>query len=115
MVLYNKLNQEKWVKGNYTDNTGKGLSGQIFTEPKFVNGYNGTGYTLKIRLYDQNHDEVFSDDATWTTQASGIWEYLPALGKLNFDFIGELEVELIKSDEELTAIGVNGSSMLRIR
>lgn len=115
MVLYNKLNQELWAMGNYTDNTGKGLSGQIFTEPKFVNGYDCTGYTAKIRFYDQNGYEVFSDYITYTTQSSGIWEYLPSLGKLDFNFIGEVEIELIKSGEQLTAVGVNGSSKLRIR
>jgi len=115
MVLINKLTQELWVKGNYTDNTGEGLDGVIYTEEKMVNGFDATGYTAKIRLYDQQHQEVFSDDIVWTTQASGIWEYLPALGKLNFNYIGEVEIELIKSDAELTAFGINGSSKLRIR
>jgi hypothetical protein len=115
MVLISNLTQELWVKGNYTDNTTEGLSGVIYSEEKMVNAFDASGYTAKIRLYDQMHQEVFSDDIVWTTQASGAWEYLPALGKLNFDFIGDVEIELIKSDAELTAVGVNGSSKLRIR
>jgi len=117
MALINELDTEKWIKGNYTASTGNGISGTIYTEEKMVNAKDITGYTLKIRLYDQNNQEVFSDDADILIAASGTWEYLPALGKLNFTFIGELEVELLKSDstEELTAYGINGSSKLRIQ
>ncbi len=115
MTLFSVLNQEVWSIGNHTDNTGQGLSGTVYTEPKAVNAKNLTGYTLKIRLYDQNGFEVFSDDVDILVAASGTWEYLPDVGSLNFVFIGELEVELTKSDEEVTAKGSNGSSKLRIK
>jgi len=117
MTLINKLDQEIWVKGNYTATSGNGLSGTIYTEPKMANAKNLTGYTLKIRLYDQNRREVFSDDCDILVAGSGTWEFLPVKGEFNIDFIGEVEIELTKSDEteELTAYGVNGSSKLRIR
>ena len=115
MVLVNKLGTETWVKGNHTDNTGQGISGTIYTESKMVNVKNLTGYTLIIRMYDQNLNEVYSNDVVIVTAADGTWELLPDVGSLGFDFIGEVEIELTKSDEEITAIGVNGSSRLRIR
>lgn len=117
MSLISKLDTEIWLKGNFTTTTGNGISGTIYTEPKMVNVKNLTNYTLKIRLYDQDKFEVFSDDVSILIAASGTWEYLPAFGKLNFDFIGEVEVELTKTDntEELTAFGVNASSKIRIQ
>lgn len=115
MTLFSRLNQEVWTIGNYTENTGQGLSGTVFTESKEVNAKDLSGYTLKIRLYDQNQREVFSDDVDILVAANGTWEYLPDAGNLNFHFIGELEVELTKSGEELTAKGINGSSKLRIK
>ena len=115
MTYFNQLDSEVWVMGNYTDNTGEGISGTIYSEPKMANVVNLTGYTLKIRLYDQNRREVFSDDCDILVAASGTWEYLPPEGYFNFEFAGEVEIELTKSDAELTAKGINGSSRLRIR
>jgi len=117
MTIYNKLNQKIWIKGNFTATTGNGISGTLYQESKMVNVFNGTNYTAKIILYDQNRYIVLSDDIDWKTASSGTWEYLNSSGKLNIDFIGEVEIELLKTDltEELTAIGTNGSSKLRIR
>ena len=117
MTLFSKLNQELWVQGNFTATNANGLSGTIYTEETFTNVFNLTGYTLKIRGYDQNRDIQFDDDIDILVAASGTWVYLPTSGELNNDFIGEIEIELTKSDdtEELTAVGVNGSSKLRIR
>lgn len=114
-MLYSKLNTLEWFPNDYTSTTTNGLSGVIYTDPSLSSVKSLTGYTLKIRLYDQDGYEVFSDDAVVLVAASGTWEYLPSLGELHFDFIGELVVELAKSGEVLTATGVNGSSKLRIR
>lgn len=117
MTIYNKLNQKIWAKGNFTATNANGISGTLYQESKMVNVFNGTNYTGKIKLYDQNRDEVISDAITWVSQSGGTWVYLNTSGELNFDFIGEVEIELIKTDgtEELTATGINGSSKLRIR
>ncbi len=117
MTLYNQLDEEIWLKGNYTATTGNGISGTIYSEPKMVNAFDLTNYNLKIYFYDQNRKIVHYDDCNKVVAANGTWEYLNTLGELNFDFIGEVEIQLTKTDntEELTAIGTNGSSKLRIR
>lgn len=117
MTLFNKLDDKLWIKGNYTATTANGLTGKIYTEAKLVNAFDGTNYTAKIYFYDQNRYIVTYDDIDWVTANAGTWVYKPTLGEMNFDFIGEVEIELLKTDEseELTAIGVNGSSKLRIR
>ena len=115
MVLINKLGVEKWVMGNHTDNTGEGISGTIYTEEKMVNAKNLSGYTLKFKLYDQDRFNIYSEDCDILVAGSGTWEYLPVPSVLNFQFIGDVEIQLTKSDEEVTAIGVNGSAKLRIR
>jgi hypothetical protein len=117
MPLYNKLDDKIWIKGNYTATAGNGLTGTIYSEPKLVNVFDGTNYTAKIYFYDQNRIIVQYDDITWVSASGGTWVYLPTLGEMNFDFIGEIEIQLTKTDdtEELTAIGMNGSSKLRIR
>ena len=114
MSLFNKLNQEVWIGRDFGTATGLGLSGTIYTTPEFITVSNLTGYTLKIRLYDQDGYEVFSDDCNILVAASGTWEYLPTDGELNFDFVGEVRIELLKATQRTTAVGVNGSSRLRI-
>lgn len=117
MTIYNKLNQKIWIKGNYTATNANGISGTLYNESKMSTTFNGTNYTAKIILYDQNRYIVLSDDLIWVTASAGTWVYLNTSGELNFDFIGDVEIELTKTDdtEELTAIGTNGSSKLRIR
>ena len=115
MNLFLKLDKEVWTKGDFGTATGLGLTGTIYTTSTLATAQNLTDYTLKIRLYDQIGDEVFNDDCNILIAASGTWEYLPADGDLNFDFIGEVKIELLKATQQITAIGVNGSAVLRIR
>ena len=114
-MLILSLDQEEWVKGNFTATTGNGISFTIYTEPKMANVKNLSGYTLKIYCYDQDGDQVYSYDCDVVTASSGTGEFLPEDGEFNTKFIGEVEVRLIKSVEELTARGVNGSARLKIR
>ena len=114
-MLTLKLNTEEWNQGDYTASTGNGISFTIYTEEKMINAKNLTGYTLKIKLYDQNGDRILSEDCSILVAASGTGEFLPANGNLNINFIGEGEIELTGSGEILTAIGTNGSGKLRVR
>lgn len=115
MTLFLKLDKEIWTKGDFGLSTGLGLTGTIYTTSQLITPQSLTGYTLKIRFYDQLGDEVFNDDCNILDASLGTWEYLPDDGDLNFDFIGEVRIELNKSTQQITAIGVNGSAGFRIR
>lgn len=114
-MLTLKLNTEEWSIDDFTSTSGNGISFTIYQEEKMVNVKNLTGYTLKMRLYDQDNIEVFSDDVNILSAVAGTGEYLPSQGKLTFGFIGEVEIELSKTNEVLTSKGNNGSAKLRIR
>jgi len=121
MVLYNKLDIERWPKGDFTDNNTNAITGTIYTKATFnaADEFDLTGYTLTIKLYDQNSNEILTEDDATKVQivsaTDGTWRWKPADGDLNFTFIGELKIELDKTGELLTAEGRNGSSILRIR
>jgi len=114
-MLVLKLDTEEWGREDYTASTGNGISFTVYTEEKMVNVKNLTGYTLKLRFIDQDGIILFEKDCSILVAGSGTGEYLPAIGILNVNFIGEVELELTGTGEVLTARGTNGSSKLRIR
>ena len=114
MLILN-VDQEEWIRGDFTATTGNGVSFTIYTEPKMANVKNLTGYTLEILCYDQDGLQSYKYDCDIVSAASGTGEFLPIDGEFNTEFIGEVEVRLTKVSEELTARGVNGSARLRIR
>jgi|LWDU01.1.fsa_nt_gi hypothetical protein len=114
-MLTLKLDVEEWNREDYTASTGNGISFTVYTEEKMVNAKNLTGYTLKLRFYDQDNVEITNFDASILVAASGTGEFLPAIGELNFNYIGEVELEMTGTNEIISAIGNNGSAKLRVR
>jgi len=114
-MLILKLGTEEWIREDYTASTGNGISFTIYTEEKMVNIKNISGYTLKIKFLDQDHFIVYEFDASVVSASGGTGEFLPKIGELNFNYIGEIEVELTGSGEILSARGTNGSGKLRVR
>ena len=114
-MLILKLGTEEWISEDYTSTTGSGISFTIYTEPKMVNVQNLTGYTLKIRFRDQDNMLYDEFDCDIVSAAAGTGEFLPQIGELDTNYIGEIEVELTGTNEVLSARGVNGSGKLRIR
>jgi len=121
MVLFSRLDLERWPQGDFTNNSANAITGTIFTKATFqaADEFDLTGYSLTIKLYDQKSREIFTEDDSAKVQivsaTDGTWRWLPAESDLNFNFIGELKIELDKAGELLTAEGRNGSSILRIR
>ena len=119
--LFSKLDQERWPQGDFTNDNANAITGTIYTKATFqaADEFDLSGYTLTIKLYDQESREILTEDDSTKVQivvaASGTWRWKPADSDLNFNFIGELKIELDKSGERLTAEGRNGSSILRIR
>lgn len=121
MVLYSKLDIERWPQGDFTNVDANAITGTIYTKATFqaTDEFDLTGYALTIKLYDQKSNEIFTEDdaskVVIVSATDGTWRWLPAEGDLNFNFIGELKIEVDKAGELLTAEGRNGSSILRIR
>ena len=114
-MLTLKLDTEEWVREDYTASTGNGISFTVYTEEKMVNAFDLTGYTLVLKFRDQDNVRLYEFDANILVEASGTGEYLPAVGELNINYIGEVELELTGTGEVLSARGVNGSAKLRVR
>jgi hypothetical protein len=110
MVLYLQLDQEVWSKGDYSDVTALALTGTIYTNATMLTPFDLTGYTLKIKGFNQRGEqEISAKDCDIVSAVAGTFRYNPALGDLNIEFIGELEVELSKSGTVISAKGRNGS------
>ena len=114
-MLILKLGTEEWISEDYTATTGSGISFTIYTEPKMINVKNLSGYTLKIRFRDQDNMLYDEFDCDIVSAAAGTGEFLPKIGELDTNYIGEIEIELTGTNEMLSARGVNGSGKIRIR
>ena len=110
MTLYLKVDTPVWYKGDYTDVGGLSITGTIYSNATMVTAFDYTGYTLKIKGFNQRGEEEFSFDAAAVTEASGTWIFSPAIGNLNIDFIGDIVIELTKTDSRLQARGRNSSA-----
>jgi hypothetical protein len=110
MVLYLQLDQEYWYKGDYSDVDALAITGTIYSNATMLTAFNLTGYTLKIKGFNQRGEqEISAKDATIVSAVAGTFKYLPEIGDLNFEFIGDLELELTKAGTVISAKGRNGS------
>ena len=115
MLILN-LGTEEWIREDYTSTTGSGISFTIYTEEKMVNVKNISGYTLKIKFIDQHNHMLYDEfDCDIVSATNGTGEFLPKIGELDTNYIGEIEIELTGTNEMLSARGVNGSGKIRIR
>ena len=114
MLILN-LGTEEWIREDYTSTTGSGISFTIYTEEKMVNVKNISGYTLIIKFLDQDGTIWYEFDADVVSAVGGTGEFLPKIGELDMNYIGEIEVELTGTNEILSARGTNGSGRFRIR
>jgi len=115
-MLILKLDTEEWIREDYTSTSGNGISFTIYTEEKMVNVKDLTGYTLKIKFIDQDNHMLYDEfDCDVVSAVSGTGEFLPLIGELDINFIGEIEIELTGTNEILSARGINGSGKLRVR
>lgn len=121
MQLFLKTDRERWPKGDFTNVNANAFTGTIYTKATFQTAdvFDLTGFTLTIKLYNQRSEDIFTEDDATKIQivvaANGTWRFLPAEGDWNFEFIGEVKIELENANEILTAEGRNGSAALRIR
>jgi len=96
---YCKLDQTRWVRGNYSSSNK--LTGTIYSDKLKTSAFNLTGYTLKVRIFKRwyNHD-YFNKTADIVVAASGTWSYAVAQHEMpTTPGVYLLSIELSKSGE----------------
>lgn len=115
MVLYLQLDQEIWKKGDYTNVDALAITGTVYTNATMLTPFDLTGCTIKIKGFNQRGEQEISEKScSIVAPASGTFKYLPVLGDLNIDFIGDLELIVEKTGTVMTAMGRNGSATFMI-
>jgi len=100
--LWMTLDQDQWFRGDFSS-TNK-LTGTIYTDINRVTAKNLTGYTLKLRLFRQNHyGDFLNQDADIVVAGDGTWSYAVGIGEMPPRGIYYAKMEISKSgDREST-------------
>jgi len=122
MVLYIDLNEKSWATRDFTDSTTYDLSGTIYrnaimtTADTALDTFTGSG--TEFRLVDPNTDQIIfssSTTADFTLNSDGTFQITFSQNRVPF-LSGAVKLIWIleKTDNRITAIGVNGSNMINI-
>lgn len=117
MVFYLNLDQKTWGAGDYVDTNSLALTGTIYSNAELTSAQDITGYTLKIKVYPRERPDWYqvSDDAEIVTATSGTWRYKPTINKIDDAGVYRVVIQLSKTDERISAIGIKGSDELLVR
>lgn len=116
MVLYNKLDKQVWGLEDFTNDNSLGITGTIYTDETLTTVFDFTGYSLTFRLKSQNGiSEDDADNMEPVLATGGTWRYNPPSGRMLSEAFGEVIIRLEKSGNQISAIGINGSSDLHIQ
>ena len=111
MVLYLRLNQEIWKRGDYTNDNALALTGTVYQNATMLTPYDLTGCTITVKGFNQRGEEEITQKTCEIVSAvAGTFRYKPANGDLSLEFIGDLELIVEKSGTKMTAMGRNGSA-----
>lgn len=114
MVLYLKLTERKWAKGDYTNSGTYDISGTIYTDDKLSSTASITGFTPKLQFIDSDNYTMYSTDSGIDVSGgSGTFTI-----KFSIDNAPTLQgsyrmrIILEDSNNRLTCVGVNGSDYI---
>jgi|TARA_R110002051_G_C8520847_1_gene467940 hypothetical protein len=117
MVYYLKLNQKTWGAGDYVNDNSLGLTGTIYSDEALSSVVNISTYTLKIKVYPKERPDWYqlSEDAEIVSGSGGTWRYKPTINKLDDSGVYKVVIQLSKTDERISAVGIKGSDELLVR
>ena len=117
MVYYLKLDQKTWGAGDYVADNTLALTGTIYSDEALSSAVNISSYTLKIKVYPRERPDWYqlSEDADIVSGSDGTWRYKPTINKLDNAGVYRVVIQLSKTDERLSAIGIKGSDELLVR
>ncbi len=115
MVLFNKIDQKVWASGDFTTAAALDLSGTIYSDEALSSTYDISSHTgeLQFRNPDTGDIETTTTSAL-TLNSDGTWYWRPTQSTTINKGPKEVWLKLTKSGEEIKAISVNGSGVIRI-
>tara|TARA_B100001146_G_C15954056_1_gene336874 strand:+ start:279 stop:635 length:357 start_codon:yes stop_codon:yes gene_type:complete len=110
MVLFLKMDQNNWAKGDFTDSATFDLSGTVYDDSSFTTVRNISGFTGTFRIIDQEGGTIFSSDDIVTLNSDGTF-FIKFLESQTPTISGifKIRLRLEVSGSRLTAVGINGS------
>lgn len=110
MVLFLKMDQINWARGDFTDSANFDLSGTVYDDSSFVTVRDISGFTGTFRIIDQKGGTIFSSDDVLTLNSDGTFlvKFLESQTP-TISGIFKIRLRLEISGSRLTAVGVNGS------
>ena len=110
MVLFLKMDQHSWAKGDFTDSNTYDLSGTVYDDNTFTTTRDISGFTGTFRIIDQEGGTIFSSDDILTLNSDGTFlvKFLESQRPM-IAGIFKIRLRLEVSGSRLTAVGVNGS------
>ena len=117
MVYYLKLDQKTWGAGDYVADNAQALTGTIYSNEALTSLVDISSYTLKIKVYPRERPDWYqlSEDAEIVSGSAGTWRYKPTINKLDNSGVYRVVIQLSKTDERISAIGIKGSDELLVR
>ncbi len=113
MVLYLKLDQKSWCKGDFTDSATYDLSGTVYDDNRFATARDISGFTGTFRLINWDGDDIYSTTTGLTLNNDGT--FLVKFTEGTSPIIRgmyKVRLRLEVSGTRITAVGVNGSDEL---
>lgn len=110
MVLFLKMDQMNWAKGDFTDSANFDLSGTVYDDSSFTTVRDISGFSGTFRIIDQSGGTIFSSDDILTLNSNGTFlvKFLESQTP-TISGIFKIRLRLEVSGSRLTAVGVNGS------
>jgi hypothetical protein len=110
MVLFLKMDQNNWAKGDFTNSATFDLSGTVYDENTFTTVRDISGFTGTFRIIDQEGGTIFSSDDIVTLNSDGTFlvKFLESQRPM-IAGIFKIRLRLEQSGSRLTAVGINGS------
>ena len=71
MVLFLKMDQNNWAKGDFTNSATFDLSGTVYDDNTFTTVRDISGFTGTFRIIDQEGGTIFSSDDVVTLNSNG--------------------------------------------
>ena len=115
MVLYLKLTQKTWARGDFSSDTNFDLDGKVYDDNTLGTTRDISGFTGTFRLIDQEGKVVYGSTANLTLNSNGTFiKQFSNTDSFTRQGSFKVRLRLEVSGTRVTAVGVNGSDELYI-
>ncbi len=113
MVLYLKMDQNRWAQRDFTDNAAYDLSGTVYDDNTLTTTRDISGFTPTFRIIDNRGELIFSNQQNVTLNSDGTFFVRFGEGLspvVTGTHVVRLRLEV--AGTRLTCVGVNGSDQI---